>query len=539
MTNSVCELEDADCILVTGSNTIEQHPLVSRYIMRAKEKGAKLIVADFRHVPMAKFADLHLKHLPGTDVALINGLMHLILAEGLENKAFIAERTEGFEAVEKVVKAFTPESVEKITGVPRDQLAAAARMYGKAQKGSIVYAMGITQHTTGTDNVKSLANLAMLTGNVGRPSTGVNPLRGQNNVQGACDMGGLPNVYPGYQAVTDEACRKKFQDAWHAELSPKVGLTLTDMMNRASEGKLKALYIMGENPMLADPDLNHVRKALGQIDFIVVQDIFLTETAELADVVLPAASFAEKEGTFTSTERRVQRSYQAIEPIGDSKADWRIICELARAMGSDQFEYQSPAEIMKEIAQLTPSYGGISYERLGIEGLHWPCPKADHPGTPYLHKDKFARGKGQFLPIEFQPAQELPDAEFPLLLTTGRSMFHFHTGSMTRRVEILNQEAPTGWIEISPQDAEHHRVKDGDMVVIKSRRGQVEAAARVTNAIGKGVVFMPFHFAECAANFLTNPAHDPIGKIPEFKVCACRVEAKTAADASDARSALH
>ena len=524
MTNSIREIEDADCIFVIGSNTIEQHPLIARYVMRAKEKGAKLIVSDIRQVPLTRFADLHLAQRPGTNVALVNGLMHVILAEGLEDREFIAERTEGFDALKGVVEGYTPESVEKITGVPREQIAEAARMYAKAERGSILYAMGITQHSTGTDNVKSLANLAMITGNVGRPSTGVNPLRGQNNVQGACDMGALPNVYSGYQTVTDEANRKKFEDAWQSVLPPKPGLTILDMTNEAAKGNVTAMYIMGENPMLADPDLSHVRAALERLEFLVVQDIFLTETAELAHVVLPAASFAEKDGTVTSTERRVQLTRKAIEPVGESKADWQIICEIARAAGSKQFEYRSSLEIMEEIARLTPSYGGITYERLGFEGLQWPCPNQEHPGTPYLHKDKFTRGKGQLMAIEFKASAELPDDEYPLLLTTGRTMFHFHTGTMTRRTEILNNEVPTGYVEVNPQDAASSGVENGETIVVASRRGTVNVTARVTNRIGAGVVFMPFHFAECAANLLTNPALDPTGKIPEFKVCACRLQ---------------
>ena len=523
MTNSIRELEDADCIFVTGSNTIEQHPLISRYILRAKEKGAKLIVNDIRRVPLTRFADLHLKQRPGTDVALLNGLMHVILAEGLENKAFIAERTEGFDALASVVRGYPPERVEEITGIPRNQIVEAARMFATAKAGSIVYAMGLTQHSTGTDNVKSCANLAMITGHVGRPSTGVNPLRGQNNVQGACDMGALPPVYSGYQAVADEANRKKFEAAWQSSLPTKAGLTIMDMTTEAAKGNLRAMYIMGENPMLADPDLTHVRAALAKLDFLVVQDIFLTETAELAHVVLPAASFAEKEGTVSSTERRVQWTRKAIEPVGESKADWQIICDLARAMGSKQFEYGSPKEIMAEIARLTPSYGGISYERLGSVGLHWPCPNPEHPGTPYLHKDKFSRGKGQLMAIEFKAAAELPDEAYPFLLTTGRTMFHFHTGTMTRRTAILNQEVPTGYIEINDRDAERSGIRDGEMIVAESRRGKVDVTARVTDRIGAGVVFMPFHFAECAANLLTNAALDPTAKIPEYKVCACRL----------------
>jgi formate dehydrogenase alpha subunit len=524
MTNSIRELEDADCILIIGSNTTEQHPLVARYIMRAEANGAKLIVCDPRGIPLIQFADFHIRHRPGTDVALLNGFMNIILSEGLEDKEFIEGRTEGFEELTQTVKKYTPEYVERITGVPKDDLIEAAKIYAKADSASIVYSMGITQHTTGVDNVASCANLSMLTGNVGKPSTGVNPLRGQVNVQGACDLGALPNVYSGYQSVTDEGIRAKFEKVWKAKLPTNVGLTVVEMINEAAKGNLKALYIMGENPMLSDPDINHVREGLENLEFLVVQDIFLTETAQLADVVLPAASYAEKDGTFTSTGRMVQLVRRAIDPIGQSKPDWQIICELARNMGSKEFEYSSPAEVMDEIARLTPIYGGIAHERLQKEGLQWPCPSKDHPGTPYLHKGKFSRGKGKFFGIEFKEPAELPDDEYPFTLTTGRTIFHFHTGTMTRRTEALNREVPTGYVEINPEDAHELRIVDGELVSVKSRRGTIEINALVTQRVPKGLVFIPFHFAECAANVLTNPALDPVAKIPEFKVCAVRLD---------------
>jgi len=524
MTNSIPELEDAKCIFVTGSNTMEQHPLIARYIIKAKEKGAKLILADIRKVPMAQFADLHLRQRPGTDVALLNGFMNVILNEGLEDKKYIEEKTEGFEGLKEVVKKYTPEYVEKITWVPKELIVEAARVYAKSPPASIVYSMGITQHTTGVDNVVSVANLAMLTGNIGKPSSGVNPLRGQVNVQGACDIGALPNVYSGYQSVVDETIRKKFENAWHTQLPPKPGLTVVEMTNESAKGNIKAMYIMGENVMVSDPDIGHVKEALENLEFLVVQDIFLTETAELADVVLPAASYAEKDGTFTSTDRRVQLIRKAIEPIGESMADWQIICELAKRMGSKEFDYKSSSEIMDEIANLTPIYGGISYDRIQTKGLQWPCPNKEHPGTPVLHKEKFTRGKGNFLAIEFKEPAELPDKDYPLILTTGRSIFHFHTGTMTRKTEILNREVPTGYLEINPEDAIRLDIKDGETVSVKSRRGKIEIKAMVTDRVTEGVVFIPFHFVECAANVLTNPALDPIAKIPELKVCACKVE---------------
>ena len=526
MTNSILELEDADCILVIGSNTIEQHPLIARYILKAKEKGGKLIVVDPRAITLTQFADYYLRQKPGTDVAVFNGFMNVILNEGLEDKEFIKERTEGFEELEEVVKKYTPEYVEDITRIPKDTLIDAARAYAKAERASIVYSMGITQHTTGVDNVSSSANLAMLTGNVGKASTGVDPLRGQNNVQGACDVGALPNVYSGYQSVADETIQAKFEQAWKAKLGAKAGLTVVEMVNEAAEGNIKGMYIMGENPMLSDPDISHVRGGLENLEFLVVQDIFLTETAKLADVVLPAASYAEKDGTFTSTDRTVQMVRKAIEPPGESKADWQIICDLARTMGSSEFDYESPAEIMNEIASLTPIYGGMSYDRLQQGGLQWPCPSKGHAGTPYLYQEKFTRanGKGKFFGIEFKEPAELPDEEYPFILSTGRTAFHFHTGTMTRRTELLNREVPTGYVEVAPQDAKKLGLADGDLVSVRSRRGQIETKTVITERVPQGMIFMPFHFAECAANVLTNPALDPVAKIPEYKVCAARIE---------------
>lgn len=524
MTNSTGELEDADCIFVIGSNTTEQHPLIARYLMRAREKGAKIIVADPRLIPLTQFSDYHLRQRPGTDVALLNGFMNVILNKGLEDKEFIDKRTEGFKELKEIVKKYNPEEVEKITGIPKELIIEAARIYVKAKSASIVYSMGITQHTTGVDNVVSCANLAMLTGNVGKPSTGVNPLRGQSNVQGACDMGALPNVYSGYQKVSDENARTKFEKAWNTELPSKTGLTIVEMLNEAAKGKLKAMYIMGENPMLSDPDINHVKKALENLEFLVVQDIFLTETAQLADIILPAASYAEKDGTLTATDRRVQRIRKAIEPIGESKSDWQIICELAGKMGSQEFKYSSPAEIMDEIASVTPIYGGIVFERIEDIGLQWPCPSKEHPGTPYLHKGKFSRDKGKFFAIEFKEPAELPDADYPFILTTGRTIFHYHTGTMTRKTEALNREVPTGYIEINSKDAEKLNITEGEKVSVKSRRGKIEVKVLKTGKVPEGVVFIPFHFAESPANMLTNSAFDPVAKIPELKVCAVKVE---------------
>jgi formate dehydrogenase alpha subunit len=524
MTNSIPEVEGSDCIFVIGSNTIEQHPLISSRVLRAKEKGGRLIVADPRRTPIVQFADVYLPHKPGTDVCLLNGIMNLILSWDLADKDFIAQQTEGFEELEKKVKEYPPGRVCEITGVDQAALENAARIYGEAERASILYAMGITQHTTGVDNVESCANLAMLTGNIGRESTGVNPLRGQNNVQGACDMGALPNVYSGYQLVTDRKARAKFEKAWGVKLPEKVGLTVTEMTDAALKGSLKAMYIMGENPMLSDPDINHVKKALSSLDFLVVQDIFLSETAQFAHVVLPGCSFAEKEGTFTATDRRVQRVRKAIEPIGNSKPDWLIISELAKKMGGKGFNYKSAEEIMEEIAQLTPSYAGISYERLDNgEVLAWPCASKEHLGTRFLHKDAFVRGKGQFFAVDYKEPAELPDKEYPFILTTGRLMFQYHTGTMTRRVPALERELPTGFVEINTIDAKKMSVAQGEKVKVKSRRGEIEIKALVTDGIRPGVVFIPFHFAECAANELTGRNIDPEAKIPEFKVCAVKI----------------
>ncbi len=525
MTNTIGDIEDADVILVTGSNTTENHPVLSTFVKRAvKFKGARLILVDPRKIGMAEFAHVWLRQNLGTDVAWLNGMMHVILKEGLYNKSFVEERTKGFEELKKTVEQYPPERVEAISGIPAEDLKEAARLYATAKKASILYCMGITQHITGTDNVKSLANLAMLCGHLGREGTGVNPLRGQNNVQGACDMGGLPNVYTGYQPVADLAVAKKMETAWGVTgLSTRPGLTVTQMMPAAHEGKLKALYIIGENPLVSDPDLNHLKKCLEQLEFLVVQDLFLTETARLAHVVLPSCCFAEKEGTFTNTERRVQRVRKAVDPPGEAKDDWRILCDLATRMGY-AMTYGSPQEIMEEIARVTPSYGGITYDRIDDVGLHWPCPNPEHPGTPILHREQFTSGRGKFHAIDYLPPAEAADAEYPLYLTTGRVLYHYHTGTMTMRSKGLNERIPGCFVEIAPEDAEKYGVQDGDAVKIRSRRGQIQAAVKVSPKAVVGTIFIPFHFAQAAANTLTHAALDPVSKIPEFKVCAVRLE---------------
>jgi len=524
MTNSILEIGDAACVFAIGTNTTEAHPVIGLEVKKAVRKGGKLIVANTREIELVHYADLWLRHRPGTDVALLIGMMRVIVDEGLMDSSFIEERCENFEEFRDSLKAFDLDFVEQITGVPSENVAEAARMYATNNPATILYAMGITQHSHGTDNVIALANLAMLTGNVGKPSSGVNPLRGQNNVQGACDLGALPNVYPGYQSVAEPAIKEKFENAWGASLSDKPGLTVTEMLDAAYDGRIKALYIVGENPPLSEPDASHALEALKKVDFLVVQDIFLSETAQEADVVLPAASFAERDGTFTNTERRVQLVRKAIEPIGDSRPDWWIICQIAQRMEAIGFNFENSSQIMEEIASLTPAYGGISYARLEKGGLQWPCPTEDHPGTPMLHSGIFTRGRGHFVPLQYKPSAELPDREFPLLLTTGRRLYHWHTGTMTRRVKGLNDLLGEGTIEMNPEDAIGRGINDGDMVKVTSRRGQISARAIVTEVSAPGVVFMNFHFAESPANVLTNPVLDPVAKIPEYKVAAVRVE---------------
>ncbi len=525
MTNGVAELENTDAIFIIGSNTATAHPLVATRIFRALENGAKLVVADPRKNQIAGFADLYVRHKPGTDVALLNGIMKKILDKGLEDKAFIESNTEGFGDFQKLIQSVDLEACSAITGVSVADMERVAEIYGQAGTASIIYCMGITQHTNGVDNVKSLANLAMLTGNLGKPGSGVNPLRGQNNVQGACDMGGLPNVFTGYQPVTLGEASKKFARAWGVdELPTNIGLTIPEMLTAIEEEKLKALWIMGENPVVSDPDAGHVVKALEKVDFLVVQDIFLTPTARLADVVLPGASFAEKDGTFVNTERRVTRVRKAVEPVGDSRPDWVIIQEISNRLGL-AMEYGSPEEIFNEIASLTPSYAGIRYDRLEGEGIQWPCPAPGHPGTPFLHKDgKFTRGKGLFHAVSHKGPAEQVDEEYPFWMTTGRVYAHYHTGTMTRNSAALDFEISEGSLEIHPDDAAAMDVCDGQPVKVASRRGEITTRIMVTERVEKGVVFMPFHFEEANVNKLTNPAFDPIAKIPEFKVCAVRIE---------------
>ncbi|OGO44420.1 MAG: formate dehydrogenase [Chloroflexi bacterium RBG_16_60_22] len=525
MTNSIADINEAACVLAIGTNTTQAHPIIGMNLRSAVKKGkTKLIVANPLEIGLVRDAEIWLRHRAGTDVVLLMGLMKVIVDEGLADEKFIRERGENFDAFKDSLRHYPLDLVEKVTGVPGAKVVAAARLYATSHPAAILYTMGITQHTHGTDNVMAIANLAMLTGNIGKPGSGVNPLRGQNNVQGACDMGALPNVYSGYQSVADPRVKEKFETAWGAALNPTPGKTLTEIMPLAHEGKIKAIYLMGENPSLSDPDASHVREAMQRLDFFVVQDIFLSETARLADVVLPAASFAEKDGTFTNTERRVQRVRKAIEPVGDSRPDWWITCQIAKRMGAKGFDFESPAQIMAEIARLTPSYGGISFDRLEKESLQWPCPTPEHPGTAILHTELFSRGKGHFVALDYKPPAELPDAEYPLVLTTDRSLFHYHTGTMTRKVKGLNLFRKEELVAINPGDAAGLGIADGEMVRVVSRRGRVTAKARLTEASPPGTIAMTFHFAESPTNELTNPAFDPVAKTPELKVAAVRVE---------------
>ena len=524
MTNSIDELAEAGSIFIIGSNTPEQHPVIALKIKEAKSRGAKIVVANPRWIGLCNIADVWLRQTPGTDVPLTLGLCKVILEEGLIDEQFIRERCEGFDPFRESLADLSLDEVGKITGVEPQLIRDAARIYAQNGPSSIVYSMGITQHSHGTENILALANLAMMTGNIGKPSSGMNPLRGQNNVQGACDMGALPNVFPGYQPVVGEEQRRKFEEAWGRDLPKRPGLTLMEIFSAIEEGDIDCMYIIGENPVISDPDSTHVAEALEKVDFLVVQEIFLSETAACADVVLPATSFAEKDGTFTNTERRVQRVRKVLEPLGDSRPDWMIISEIGKRMGrSDQFSYSDPSAIMEEIASLTPSYGGISYHRIDEGGLQWPCPTPDHPGTGILHRNGFTRGKGLFSVLTYRPSAELPDDDYPFILTTGRVLCHFHTGTMTRKVSGLNLLRDEELVEINPGDAADLGIEDGDLVEVSSRRGSVTARAKLTERSSPGVAFMTFHFAETPTNVLTNPALDPVAKIPELKVCAVQL----------------
>jgi formate dehydrogenase alpha subunit len=522
MSNSISDIDHADVLFVIGSNTTDCHPIIGRRIKRAiRSNGAKLIVADPRAIELSETAEVHLNHLPGTDVALLNGMMQHMVEKGLYDRTFVKERCEEFEPFLESLSSYSLEAVGGITGVPRERIRKAALILGRAKRAIVLYGMGITQHTTGTDNVKAIANLLMLTGNLGRRGTGFSPLRGQNNVQGACDMGALPNVFPGYQRVDDPQVRAKFEEVWRVRLNGRIGCTIIDMFQEADKGQLKALYIVGENPMLSEADLKHTRGSLAKLGLLVVQDLFLTETAQLADVVLPAASFAEKDGTFTNTERSIQRVRKAIDSPGQALMDWEILAEVAQRLGFP-LSYGSSAEVMAEIAQLTPIYGGVTYERLNNGSLQWPCWDLTHSGTPILHEGQFTRGHGKFHVVHDKPPAELPSRAYPILLTTGRILEHWHTGSMSHRSRVLEFLAPESIVEISPLDAGQLGVEEGDVISMSSRRGKVQTKVRKTRRVRPGQAFMPFHWADAPANVLTNPAVDPLAKIPEYKVSSVK-----------------
>ncbi len=527
MTNPIYDItHDVDCILLVGSNPEEAHPVVGMQIREAVRNGTKLIVVDPRDIDIAAQADIHLKLRPGTNIAFANGMCHVFIEEGLIDEKFIAERTEGFDELKKIVADYTPEKVGKLCHIDPDDLRAAARMYAKAKKAPIIYCLGVTEHSTGTEGVMAMSNMAMMVGKLGRPGCGVNPLRGQNNVQGACDMGAQPNQFPGYQNVTDPTVREKFERAWGVKLPSEIGLHATDVFPAAIRGDIKGLYIYGEDPVVTDPDTHHILKALKSLDFFVIQELFMTETAQLADVILPGRSYAEKEGTFSNTERRVQRVRKAIEVPGNMRLDTDIICDLMRRMGYDQ-PTLTAAEIFDEMAELTPSFHGMSHKRLDSTNgqyLQWPCPTKDHPGTPIMHVGKFSRGLGWFYPTVYVPAAELPDEEYPTMLTTGRILYHYTTRAMTGRTPGLMEISGHSFIEVNAEDAKALGIHDGERIRVKSRRGEITSEARVSEKTSPGEVWMPFHFPDGDANWLTNAALDTFARIPEYKVCACRLE---------------
>ncbi len=547
MTNSIREIRDADCIFITGSNTAEAHPVISYEVVRAVKNGANLVIIDPRRIPLVDHATLFLQPQPGTDIYVFLAMMHVIIREGWLDKKFIKSRTEDFDALAAIVENYPPERAALASGVAEDQIELAARIYALGERAfgesryedsrghsTILYAMGITQRSNGTDNVMTLANLSMLCGQVGKPSTGVNPLRGQANVQGACDVGCLVNVFPGYQRVTDEKARQKLGKTWKVdELPGNVGLTIVEATRAALEGKVRAMYVMGENPMMSDPNTNHVEQAFRNLDLLVVQDIFPSETAFLAHVLLPAASSLEKDGTFTNSERRVQRIHKVIEPPGESLPDWRITAGIASRVAeklgdkkaSKQWVYPETAAIFEELAKSTPIYAGMAYDRLEPVGLQWPCPKPDHPGTAILHAGKFSRGRGKFNPVDARDPVEQTDEEYPLTLTTGRVLYHYHYGTMTRRSEPLHWREPNSFAEINAEDASALGLENGSDVELHSRRGVVRTTTRISSNVPPGTVFLAFHWREAPANRLTQDhTLDPVAKIPEYKVSAIRLE---------------
>ncbi len=547
MSNDIAGIEDCDAMLVIGSNTTVTHPIIGLRMQKAAKNGSAIIVADPRRIELVDNARLWLRQRPGSDAALVNSMCHVILRDNLADESFIKEHTENFAPFSAAVAECTPAWAAEITGVDESAIEEAAHIFATAEKAGIFYTMGITQHTSGTDNVLALANLALITGNFGKRGAGLNPLRGQNNVQGASDMGCNQAFLPGYQRVDDDGARRRFEELWSTSLPAKPGLTATEMTDAILDDRIAGLWIMGENPVLSDPNSDHVRKALAKLEFLVVQDIFLTDTAELADVVLPAAAFAEKDGTFTNTERRVQRVRKAVSPPGEARDDLSIINLISARMHLGHHVAQPqlfstytnrcnnascltppfPAEVFDEIGQAWPFLAGMSYERLEKGGLQWPCPTDDHPGTEILHANGFSRGKALFSPVTWKGPSELPDDAYPLVLTTGRVLYQYHTGTMTRRSELIEEADLGPYVEINPADAEKLGIADGDIIQATSRRGSISLPAQVTERVDSGVVFIPFHYREAAVNVLTNDALDPVCKIPEAKVCAVRLEKRS------------
>ncbi len=522
MSNSISEIEGNDVLFIIGSNATEAHPIIGNKMKRAAKYGKKLIVIDPRKTELADMATIWLPVNSGTDAALVNGLMHIIVKEGWENKEFIEKRTTGFENVLEVIKEYTPERVAEITGISEDMLYETAKLYANTEKAGIYYTLGITEHTTGTANVMNLANLAMITGHLGIENAGINPLRGQNNVQGACDMGALPNTFPGYQNVQDAKSIEFFENYWGVKLDPLNGLSIPEMIDEAINGKIKAMYVMGEDPVLSDPDANHVRKAMANLDFLVVQELFMSETAKLADVVLPASAYIEKDGTFTNTERRVQRVRKAVDLPGECRLDWQILSDVAKGLGAQGFDYKDSEEIFEEIRDTTPSYKGMTYERIDKVGLQWPCPTEDHPGTKYLHKGVFPRGKGLMVPVEYEEPAELTCEDYPILLNTGRMLYQYNVS--TRYSNAVDSIRPYELAEMNPVDAERLGVGEEDFVRVSSRRGSIETRITITERVKPGNMFMTFHYRESPVNELTNAAYDPITKTAEYKISAVKVE---------------
>ncbi len=523
MTNAIGEIKNVQTLFLIGANPTEAHPIVGLEMKKAMRKGARLIVCDPRDTWMARHAQIHIKHRPGTDNMLVNAMMNHILAANLHDQAFVAERCERFDALCENVKDYTVARAAEVCGVDAELIRRAAEWYAKGAPSAIFYTLGITEHTCGTENVQNLANLAMLCGQIGKESSGINPIRGQNNVQGACDMGAINTVLTGYQKVSDEAVRAKFAKAWGGALPANPGGRVTDFIEKAEAGELKAFYVLGEDPVLSEPNQAKVIESLKKLDFLVVQEIFMTETAKLADVILPATCFAEKDGTFTNTERRVQRVRKAVEPPGEARPDWRILCDMSTAMGYPM-NYVGASEIFDEIAALTPSFGGISYERIDKLGLQWPCPTRDHPGTGFLHKGRFTRGKGLMHAIRHRPPAEEPDAAYPFMLSTGRTLYHYNIGNMTRKTASIAQKQNENFVELHRLDAERLGIADGGLARVSTRRGSLVIRAHVGDKVRPGGLWMPFHFVESVTNKLTNDAFDNITRTAEYKCCAARIE---------------